>query len=131
MISAIEAEQMFFISLYDELKAHIRGDIYPSGCRPYDSKSEDAVISISTLTATQVQEGILVINIFVPNLDNGSRRLVPDRKRLHELSTYANGIIDFLRQSSMKFEHYSAPQIIENENGTEYFVNIMIKFNTI
>lgn len=53
-------------SLADE----INGGIYRNGYRPRDSRKEDAVIIFTTSTADEVQEGVVTINIFIPDIDS-------------------------------------------------------------
>lgn len=49
--------------------------------RPQDSKKEDVIIdTIGGLTRNPVQKGILIVNIFVPNLDPN---LIPDLNNDH------------------------------------------------
>ena len=59
----------------------ISGDLYPEDCRPLDSQLEDAVIAVSSGFADQIQTGRARLNIYVPDIDNGSSRKVKDKER--------------------------------------------------
>ena len=53
------------------LKNIIGGDVYLEGTRPNDSKSEDIVISFLTGRDGDIQTGIVVVNAYIPDIDNG------------------------------------------------------------
>ncbi len=48
------------------LAAAIGGSVYRAGTRPRNSKSEDAVVIFSAGLDGQIQDGVVVLNIFVP-----------------------------------------------------------------
>lgn len=52
------------------LAREINGGIYRDGYRPRDSKKEDAIVIFTAGTADEVQEGVVTINIFVPDIDS-------------------------------------------------------------
>lgn len=51
-----------------ELVASLSGGIYRGGLRPRDSQLEDLLVIFTTADAEQVQEGVVTINIFVPDI---------------------------------------------------------------
>lgn len=91
-------EQDVYDVLKDEIKGLINGDVYKSGCRPIDSENEDAVITVSNASGDQIQVGHVLINIYVPDIDNGSGSIVPNKSRLRELSDYSEYLIDTLNE---------------------------------
>ena len=46
----------------------INGGVYRSGQRPRDSKLEDMVVIFTTATSSQFQEGVVTLNIYVPDI---------------------------------------------------------------
>lgn len=54
---------------YGMVKSHINGDIYRAGLRPRDSRLEDAVVSFVAGTPGQIQEGVVAVHVFVPDID--------------------------------------------------------------
>ena len=68
----------------------ISGEVYRSGMRPRDSRLEDAVVIFTAGLPTQIQTGIVTVNIFVPDIDpydNGV--LVEDSERTEEVERLA------------------------------------------
>ena len=73
------------------LASAISGEVYRNGLRPRDSRQEDAVVTFTTGTPDEVQEGVVTINIFVPDTDpydNGV--MVEDTERTEELESLAD-----------------------------------------
>lgn len=59
--------------VYNLLKAstlvsNLSGGIYRKGLRPRDSKLEDLVVIFTTATGEQVQQGVVTLNIYVPDI---------------------------------------------------------------
>lgn len=123
--------------MYDALEhffdGKISGAFYPSDCRPADSVVEDAVLTVSNATAEQVQDGVARVNIYVPDLDNGSGRPVPDKDRLTALSELDEQIIDVLNgaDTDYEFDLAKATETINAEEIKQHFVNITIEFNHV
>lgn len=123
--------------MYDALEhffdRKLSGAFYPSDCRPADSEVEDAVLTVSNATAEQIQDGIARINIYVPDLDNGSGRPVPNKDRLAELSDLDEQIIDVLNEADTDYEFdlSKATETINAEDIKQHFVNITIEFKYI
>lgn len=46
----------------------LSGGLYRHGLRPRDSQSEDCTVIFTTADAKQIQEGVVTINIFVPDI---------------------------------------------------------------
>lgn len=123
--------------MYDALEhffdGKISGAFYPSDCRPADSVVEDAVLTVSNATAEQVQDGVARVNIYVPDLDNGSGRPVPDKDRLTALSELDEQIIDVLNgaDTDYEFDLAKATETLNAEEIKQHFVNITIEFNHV
>lgn len=126
-------EQEMYDALEHFFEGKISGEFYPSGCRPADSNVEDAVLTVSNATAEQIQDGIARINIYVPDLDNGSGRPVPDKDRLTALSELDEQIIDVLNEADTDYEFDLAKstETINAEAIKQHFVNITIEFNHV
>lgn len=126
-------EQEMYDALEHFFEGKISGKFYPSGCRPADSEAEDAVLTVSNATAEQIQDGIARINIYVPDLDNGSGRPVPDKDRLTALSDLDEQIIDVLNatDTDYEFDLAKATEAINVEAIKQHFVNITIEFKYI
>jgi hypothetical protein len=138
MINSLEAVDIVWKRLYDSpLRTTITGGIYKQK-RPQNSKLEDVVVNSLPIVNLQLQESIMNVNIYVPNLVitvNGTQdSSQPDHQRLKELTEIASGILidvwsedaqihyDILQQSTFDVpeidHHYS------NFRLTFYSVNI-------
>ena len=126
-------EQEMYDALEHFFDGKISGAFYPSDCRPADSVVEDAVLTVSNATAEQVQDGVARVNIYVPDLDNGSGRPVPDKDRLTALSELDEQIIDVLNgaDTDYEFDLAKATETINAEEIKQHFVNITIEFNHV
>lgn len=75
----------------------ISGEVYRDGQRPRDSKLEDAVVIFTTGVPTQIQTGVVTVNIYVPDIDafdNGV--LTEDGQRCEEMEALAQAWVDSL-----------------------------------
>ncbi len=77
-----------------ELAKAVSGKVYrgdgENGERPRDSRLEDIVVIFTTGIPDQIHEGVVTVNIFVPDIDAyGKGELVEDGKRCEELETEA------------------------------------------
>ena len=126
-------EQEMYDALEHFFDGKISGAFYPSDCRPADSNVEDAVLTVSNATADQIQDGIARINIYVPDLDNGSGRPVPDKGRITALSDLDEQIIDVLNgaDTDYEFDLAKATETINAEEIKQHFVSITIEFKHI
>ncbi len=126
-------EQEMFDALETFFVGKISGNFYPSDCRPADSKVEDAVLTVSKATADQIQEGRARINVFVPDIDNGTGRPVPNKERLDELSSLDELIIDTLNNSDTDycFDLSQATETVNAVDIKQHFVNIEIEFKLV
>lgn len=80
-----------------DLSAIVSGEVYRNGTRPRDSKVEDIIVTFTTGLPTQIQEGVVTINIFVPDIDpfaNGI--MVEDGERTAVLEQAAQEWVDSL-----------------------------------
>ena len=75
----------------------ISGEVYRNGLRPRDSQKEDAVVIFSSGLPNQIQTGVVIINLFVPDIDPyGDGVFVEDGKRVERLEQLAQEWVDSL-----------------------------------
>lgn len=75
----------------------ISGNVYRKRMRPKDSKLEDAVVIFTTGLPTQIQTGVVTVNIYVPANDpyeDGT--LTEDGQRCEEVEALAQAWVDSL-----------------------------------
>lgn len=63
--------QLDVINLIKEsaLFSVINGNVYRNGYRPRDSKEEDIIVTFTTGNSGDIEEGVITINIYVPDID--------------------------------------------------------------
>lgn len=115
------------------ITSHIGGGFYPSDCRPANSKAEDAVLTATYATASQIQTGRAKLNIYVPDIDCGIGRAVPDKTRIQELVQLDEAIIDTLNAADTDYNFYlsQATHTIADAEIEQHFININIGFSLI
>lgn len=131
--NTITIEQEMVAALEPFLSDIVSGSVYPSDCRPLNSKFEDAVITVSSASAEQIQEGRARLNIYVPDIDNNSGRLVPDKERLEELAALDEEVVAVLNASNSDYEFdlFQATAAIADPDIKQHFVNINLEFKYI
>lgn len=131
--NTITIEQEILTALEHLFAGRISGSLYPSDCRPLNSQLEDIVITVSSASAEQIQEGRARVNIYVPDIDNNSGRLVPDKERLEELAALDEEVLAVLNESDtdFDFELFQATAAIADPNIKQHFVNINLEFKYI
>ena len=131
--NTITIEKEIYAVLAPLLSGRITGNLYPPDCRPLDSNLEDAVITVSNASAEQIQEGRARLNIYVPDIDNGSGRLVPNKGRIEELALLDEEVVAALNDADTdySFDLFQATESIADPNIKQHFVNINLEFNCI
>jgi hypothetical protein len=116
------------------LKSFINGEVYKYGMRPRDSKAEDAIVKFVTGLDDEIQTGVVVVNIYVPNIDafeNGVT--VRNIARCAEIEIKATEWITSLTAGTTEYL-FSLAQTIYTEEEPEinqHFVTVRIKFSLL
>ncbi len=132
-----EVEDAVFGLLKDSsISGKITGDVMLHGIRPRESQVEDAVVKFVAGLPEQIETGIVVVNIFVPDIDAyGNGQFVPDKGRLTELEQYAAEWVEELKkkQTVSGFQFALADTIHSTEflEKQEHFVVIRLKYKAL
>lgn len=110
------------------LKTAITGTLYRDGLRPLGAITEDIVVSFLTGIDDQIQSGVVNVNIYVLDIDNGSEVLVKNTTRCKALEIIANTVIQGLIPNEYRFKLASIIQTFKAEGINQHFVNCKIKF---
>jgi hypothetical protein len=116
------------------MKSFISGEVYKYGMRPRDSKVEDAVVKFVTGLDDEIQTGVVVVNIYVPDIDafqNGV--MVRNISRCTEIEVRANEWVKSLTAGTTDYL-FSLAQTIYTEEEPEinqHFVTVRIKFSLL
>ena len=129
--SGLEVERdVFALVNASPIKSAIKGSLYRNGMRPINSITEDAVVSFMTGLDGQFQTGVVTINIYVPDIDNGQGAKVKDLNRCLYMETIGNTLVQSLKASDYRFSLASMVSTfqIEEEGVSQHMVNIKLKF---
>nr|DAK81893.1 MAG TPA: hypothetical protein [Caudoviricetes sp.] len=113
----------------------ISGKVYRGGQRPRDSKNEDITLHITSVTASQRQEGVAVVNVFVPDIPVGmTATLTEDARRTAELERIATNWAEGLT-TNLTGEYLirlaSAVYTMHEKETKEHFVVVRLRFSII
>jgi hypothetical protein len=102
--------------------------------RPQNSVLEDVVVNSLTLGRDDVQEGVLNVNIYVPNLElvsNPSDRSQPNTARLLYLSTLGNTALGEGEEIWDETGNYTfniqQDNVMQDENN-QHYVSFRVEF---
>lgn len=129
--SAEQIEQDVYDLLRPYLKTVIHGEVYRNESRPGDAKTEDAVIAVSNASADQIQVGHVYVNIYVPDVNNGTGFLVPAKGRLTELSGLHESLCEYMNERTTdEYTFYpgKSAKTIPESNIHQHFVSMDIEF---
>lgn len=105
--------------------------------RPLDSELEDVVINIITLGRDDVQEGVLNVNVFVPNLkfdDRKKDKAQPDTARLNyllKLAITALGEGDEIWEPTGQYCFKLQQETVFPDENNQHYINIRVEFYSI
>lgn len=112
-----------------ELVKAISGLIYKEGSRPLNSPDEDAVVSFLAGIDGQYQDGIVIVNVFVPDLDNGTGVKVKNTARCGELEQIAQNTVSSISPTSeYLFSLDAMIRTYKADDADQHFVNVRLRF---
>ncbi len=109
----------------------ISGEVYRQGCRPRDSRLEDAVVIFTTGIPNQIQTGVVTVNIFVPDIDPYDNGVwVEDGERTERVERLAQEWVDNLTTevSCYKFKLQQTIYTEEEAEIKQHFVVVKLKY---
>lgn len=111
------------------LKTEIKGSFYRAGMRAKNATSEDVVIKFHTGLDGQEQSGIVLVHIYVPNIQISSDgELAEDITRIERLEGILNDVINSLENDEYWFEKDGTPKSFPAEGVEQHFINARIKY---
>ena len=121
--------------VYRKVKAlslGINGGVYERGTRPFDSTSEDCVISFLNGTANQVQIGEVIVNIYVPDLILGDGLSYKDTNRCKQIERLLVGLPEELNaDSQFVFTKSGMICTLEEPSIKQHFVSLKMRFKIL
>lgn len=128
-----QVEHDFFVAIKSSIKAIITGEVYNSTGRTTDSKQEDAVVNFLTGKDGQIQEGVVIVNVFIPDIfpDGQKGRPVKNTKRCREIESEIARIIDTANLPEYHISRSDMIQSFKHIERPEHFVSARIYFKRI
>jgi hypothetical protein len=99
--------------------------------RPFNAVTEDAVVSFLTGLDGQFQTGVLNINVYVPDIDNGSQFKVKNIGRCNVIEEACSTLVSSLKSDGYRFSLNSIIQTFKAQDIEQHFVNVKLKFDYI
>lgn len=129
-----EIEADFYSAIQNtELAKSVSGKVYRSDFRPRNSKKEDIIVRFTAVTSGQMQDGVVTVLVFVPDIDVrsvGEKRR--NSARLSELETAAADMMDGLpfAPELAEYSDIACAEGIQSypDNDASHFVSIRISF---
>lgn len=109
----------------------IRGKVYRDGTRPRNSKAEDAVVIFTSGLDGQIQDGVVVLNVFVPKKPFGKdTEPVKDIGRVDKLEQLIRDWLRFWDNTEYLIVSKDMPTIRSNEDPEthETYIHARLKF---
>lgn len=108
----------------------VNDKVYRSGMRPKDDKTEAIIVKSLTGDAEQVQEGIVIINAYVPNL-KGDFRDLPNKARIGELEELMMQFVESAGGTEYDLHLSELPTTIEATEVKQSCITARVKYKRI
>lgn len=135
MKTAKEIQDDVWRLLRDSILAdELSGGMYKAGYRPRDSRKEDAIVKYTTGISDQIQEGIVTINIFVPDIDPyNDGVMVEDGNRTTQIERMAQDWVDQIATEVSDYDiSLSEPIYTEDEPDIDqHFVVVRLNYRLL
>lgn len=119
--------------LESELAKAIDGGVYHAGTRPRDSRAEDAVVIFTGGVPDQIDEGVVTLNVYVPDIlpygeDNGVQ--VEDLQRVEEIEELAREFVRSLSagRSCYRFRLLQTIHSVAEPSINQHFVVVKLAY---
>ena len=130
--TAEEVESDIYKAVSKHLKGHINGEAYRRGARPTNrGGKEDAVVSFLSGLDGQVQTGVVVVNVYVPNERKGDHYSV---KNVARSTAVARTLLNMLKETRIDGYDLRTERTVQTEedNGaTRVTLRIKYKYNAL
>lgn len=138
MITGLKAEEDFFTALTTKeqtLLKGIHGAIWRDGTRPRDSKAEDVILRLTSLSSGQTQYGVITLLCHCPDIDHGKGNTIRNSARLAEIAELAQYTAENVWKSLPEYYITAKPyQGITSQISAsmgQHFLNVPIYFEVL
>lgn len=110
----------------------INGGVYRDGMRPANSTAEDLIVKFLSGIDDQVQTGVVIINLYVPDVAFSSDgRKVKDSSRIAELEELILSFVNDNADTEYWMQTDGTPASMLNEEINQHLIYARIKFKRI
>lgn len=109
----------------------IRGTVYRPEMRPTNATTEDLIVKFLAGLDEQVQTGVVIFSLYVPDKPHTDGRMVPDKNRIGELQEEIRAFVETAGGTEYRIETDATPTTMRNEDIEQHFIYARIKFNRI
>ena len=114
------------------LMSIVNGKLYKGGTmRPMSSPKEDVIMTFKAGLDGQIQDGAVVINIYVPDIDIGAGGKTKDSTRTAEISQACYEIFEKKSFGKYLFWYGNMVNTFREEHIKQHFVSIDLRFKHI
>lgn len=127
----VERDFYTFIS-ESALGRGIRGTVYRAEMRPANAQTEDLVVKFLAGLDEQVQVGVVIVNIYVPDIPfGGSGRKVEDQTRVNDLEKLILDFVEGNDSTEYLMQTDGSPKSTAVEGIEQHLIYARIKFNRL
>lgn len=136
-MSRAKTEKQIERDFYTLIKASalgngIKGTVYRSEMRPDDATTEDLVVKFLAGLDEQIQSGVVIINIYVPDKPYGKTgRLVEDKSRVEYLESLIQDFVNDNEDAEYLMQTDGTPASTSIEGIEQHLIYARIKFNRL
>lgn len=128
----IEVERDFYSFIKNgSLGNTIKGSVYRPDMRPANAKTEDLIVKFLAGLDEQIQTGVVILNIYVPDAKNTDGRMVRDAARIGVLQAAIRDFVDKNDETEYWMETDGTPTSMKNEEIGQWCVTARIHFRRI
>lgn len=119
---------------YDAVKAlklPINGSLYKAGTRVVVPNKESMTVGVLNGTSSQVQEGTVNVNVFIPNVTATDGRTYCDFERCLEVEKMLSDLDKKLNNGEIYYEISEMIKTSQVPNAEEHFVNVSLRYKVL
>lgn len=124
-----EIEEDVFVIMRDNLGNIINGKVYRDGTRPDNAQTEDINVAFNTGVDEQIQSGLVIVNIYVPNTPcKGYSRKIKAIGRIKTLQRAAMDTLENLENDEYVFNTEETAKSYPADDIEQWFINFRIHY---
>lgn len=125
-----QIERDFYSFIKDSpLGKAVKGGVYRSDMRPDNAHTEDLVVKFLAGLDEQVQSGVVIVNVYVPDVRyQKTARKVSDKARIGELQALIQSFVNDNANTEYRMQTDVSPTTMAVEGVAQHVVYARIRF---